>query len=204
MLKEPRKSVGLFDRVSLFKFHHEVNALLKNLRAELPYILEFEEVCIITKSIDSSSGSYISISPNLSKEAIRNSKKADLFYLHPYSGFTLECMATGKIRHVKGPRNHEMFMEGVDCLCPLVFLTDVVYVPLKTNSGELVGVLQAVNKKYGQISEDDIKLFSMLSPVLANALQLVTTGIILSLTMDQMAVSAGNLTACVEQTYKLK
>lgn len=204
MQRELALCVDLRDPVSLFRFYHDITGLLKSLRTELPFILGFEEVCIMAKSMDQSSGSFISISPNMSKETLRGMKKADLFYLHPYSGFTMECLTSGLLRHVKNPRNHEMFKEGTDSLCPLVFLTDIVYLPLRTSAGEPMGVLQAVNKRFGQVSDDDIKLFTMLGPILANALQLVTTGVVLSLTMDQMAESAGNLAACVEQTQRPK
>ena len=177
--------------------------MLKVLRTEIPIILGFEEVGIMCKPNEGSE-SYVALSPNLSKEVLNEIRQLDLFYLNPLSGFTVECIRTGIIASVKSPRNYDKFMESSDCLCPLVFLKEIVLVPLKTTSGNTIGCLQLINKVYGKVSSIDIDLATKLAPIIANSLHMVITGVIMSLTMDQMAASAKELTNCVEQVYKFK
>lgn len=177
--------------------------MLKVLRAEIPDIIGFEEIAIMCKPPDGSD-SFTALSPNLSKQILTSQKHAELFFLYPLTGFSVECIRTNQIRHVRSPRNYDNFQESWDCLCPLVFLRDIVFIPLRTTNGQVVGCMQAVNKQFGEVSEDDVKLLTLLAPIMANSLNLILTGVIMSQTMDQIAISASNLTNCVEKSCKIK
>ena len=170
----------------------------------MPDILGFEETPLMLKPYESQGAKgdpLIALSPNNSKESLKNVKKADLFYFHPTSGFTVDCFETGKLKHVLGPRDYDKFAEGVDSLCPVVYLKEIIYVPLKTSDNHLIGVLQLINKSSGFSSEADITLATLLGTVLANSILMVMRANKLSGTMDHIISSVVNATKDVVASH---
>lgn len=163
----------------------------------MPEILGFEETPLLIKPYESDGAfgdSFVAMSPNFSKESLRQMDKADIFYFYPNTGFTLECIEQKKVRHVKGPRDYDKFAEGVDNLCPGVYLREVIYTPLVTSDGMFIGVLQLINKTTGFATDDDISLAGSISTVIANSLLMVMKASKLSGTMDHIIMSVANAT----------
>lgn len=160
----------------------------------MPDIIGFEEVCFLLKGVDNA-GAMVALSPNLTKESLAKDRKGDLFFYRPFSGFTLQCIESGELKHVSVPRGFDTFFDGIDNLCPLLFLKDIVYVPLRISSGEVVGAMQLINKQSGGITEDDINLAAILSQVIGNCLATANTAAKLSGTVDHVIESVQRATA---------
>jgi hypothetical protein len=188
MPREPPGYVRLsFILGSLFKFSHEIDSALYVLRTEMPDILGYEEVCFLIKPLSEISDSLVSVSPNSSKDSLKNARRCETFFFSPHSGFTVDCFKTAKVHHVVSPRDYENYADGVDCLAPTVHLKEIIYVPL-VPLGETVplGVMQLINKSVGNISTTDISLITTLAPAIGNWISLIIKGTKLSDTVDKV------------------
>lgn len=153
----------------------------------MPDILGYEEVCFLIKPLHENSDSLVSVSPNSSKDSLKNSRRCETFFFSPHFGFTMDCLRNGKMQHILTPRDYENFADGVDCLAPTVYLKEILYVPL-VPLGETtpLGVMQLVNKNVGNISTTDISLITTLAPAIGNWISLIIKGTKLSDTVDKV------------------
>lgn len=153
----------------------------------MPDILGYDEVCFLIKPLYENSDSLVSVSPNSSKDSLKNARRCETFFFSPHSGFTMDSFRTGRMQHVISPRDYENYVDGVDCLAPTIHLKEILYIPLlPLGESTPLGTMQLINKSVGNITTTDISLITTLAPAIANWISLIIKGTKLSDTVDKV------------------
>ena len=151
----------------------EVSQILIKLRLNLVEVFTCEDCAIILW--DKAEKAFISLNPGNDLDELRRGANPDLVRFYTPIGICGKVYEDGKSRIIQNPRTDPYFEGEIDNLTPVKFIENGIYLRLQTSNGEILGVLQIINKKKDISDTKFAEIIDPISQIISNIIYAAMT-----------------------------
>ena len=108
-------------------------------------------------------------------DELRKSQKVDLIKFHNAMGISGSVYKDGEPKILPKPRTYHLFLSEIDNLTPVKFLETGIYVRLETSNGEILGILQIINKQRDISIQKFTEIIGPVSQIISNVIYVALT-----------------------------